>query len=368
MANDRRPTTDDQSMRVLVLAPNWLGDIVMSLPAIAGLRRHFETATLAVAGPAALAPAFNAAEDVEEIVGLPGGGAFRTADDIAVVAEGQFDVAILFPNSFRAAWVVNRAGVQERWGYRTDFRGRLLTRPVAKPRRRRGRVHHAQYYRDLVRGLDIDPGEHTARLRASDDMLARAAVLLERRHAAAEGVYVGIAPGAAYGYAKRWPAERFGEVVVQLERELGATCVLLGTAGDRDAGRAIESAVESAGRAGRAAGDRPGRLVNLIGSTDIRALIGVISRCQAFLSNDSGAMHLAAALGVPVTAVFGPSNEHETAPLGDHTVLTNPVWCRPCLLRECPIDHRCMKGISSDCVADAVARHVRSAGTRMDTA
>ena len=199
-------------------------------------------------------------------------------------------------------------------------------------------------------------------------MLERAAALLERSHVTAEGVCVGIAPGAAYGYAKRWPAERFGEVVVQLERELGATCVLLGTVGDRDAGRAIESAVDAAGRDRQAAGERPGRLVNLIGSTDIRALIGVISRCQAFLSNDSGAMHFAAALGVPVTAMFGPSDEHETAPLGDHTVLTNPVWCRPCLLRECPIDHRCMKGISSDRVADAVARHVRRAGTRMGPA
>jgi heptosyltransferase-2 len=121
-------------------------------------------------------------------------------------------------------------------------------------------------------------------------------------------------------------------------------CVLVGAAGDRDAGREIESALPS-----------DVRVVNLIGRTDLRQLIGVLARCAAFVSNDSGAMHLAAALGVPVTAIFGPTDERVTSPLGNHDVLVHPVFCRPCMLRDCPIDHRCMKGITADAVFAAVS-------------
>jgi len=158
---------------------------------------------------------------------------------------------------------------------------------------------------------------------------------------------VGMAPGAAYGHAKRWPPLRVAEVIGRLTQERGATCVLVGASGDRDAGREIESALPSGVRA-----------VNLIGRTDLRALIGVLSRCAAFVSNDSGAMHLAAAAGVPVTAIFGPTDERVTAPIGNHDVLVHPVFCRPCMLRDCPIDHRCMKGITVEAVVASVERHL----------
>ena len=137
------------------------------------------------------------------------------------------------------------------------------------------------------------------------------------------------------------------ELAVRLARERSATCVLVGAADDRDAGRELESAMPA-----------DVKVVNLIGRTDLRLLIGLLSHLHAFVSNDSGAMHLAAAVGVPVTAIFGPTDERVTAPLGDHDVLVHQVFCRPCMLRDCPIDHRCMKGITVDAAFAAISRRL----------
>jgi heptosyltransferase-2 len=157
-----------------------------------------------------------------------------------------------------------------------------------------------------------------------------------------------MAPGAAYGQAKQWPPDRMAEVAMQLVRHDDATIVVVGASHDRDAARAIESWFRAH------APDVAGRVVNLTGRTSLGALVGVVARMAAFVANDSGAMHLAAALGRPVVAIFGPTDERATRPLGRHQVLNVPVFCRPCMLRDCPIDHRCMKRISSDTVYGAV--------------
>ena len=202
-----------------------------------------------------------------------------------------------------------------------------------------------------MRALGVDVPDTAPSIRPSAATLARADEILRSRGADRHVLLVGIAPGAAYGHAKRWPPRRVAEVVQLLSADPGATCVLVGAAGDRDAGREIESALPA-----------PAQVVDLIGRTDLRVLVGVLSRCAAFVSNDSGAMHLAAAVGVPVTAIFGPTDERATAPIGDHDVLVHPVFCRPCMLRDCPIDHRCMKGISAVDVAERVrARLARGA-------
>jgi heptosyltransferase-2 len=184
-------------------------------------------------------------------------------------------------------------------------------------------------------------------LDVSEATRSRAARLLEQHGLSPETALVGFAPGAAYGHAKRWPPDRVAGVIERLARERGVRSVLLGAGGDREAGRAIESTLPS-----------DVGVVNLIGRTDLRLLMGVIRACRAFVSNDSGAMHLAAALGVPVTAIFGPTNERATAPIGDHDVILKQVFCRPCMLRECPIDHRCMKRISDEDVYGALTRRM----------
>ncbi len=353
-------------MRVLVRAPNWLGDIVMALPAIAGIRRHFSSDRLTIAGPTGL---------IHVVATVPGVDAFLALESVGtgtagwvwrkhaqIIASGGFDNVILFPNSFHAAWVAKRAGVPERWGYGTSFRSWLLTRHAPRPARHLRRTHsQVEYYQDLIRELGIDPILAEPHITVPGGLRGRAGEFLERYGWEPGTITIGIAPGAAYGHAKRWPAGRFGELIKMLQYEFDATCVLVGSAGDRDAGYAIESWLRSVryrvGPLGRVAS--VSRVVNLIGRTDIKMLMGVLSFCRAMVSNDSGAMHLAAALGLPVTAVFGPTDERVTSPPGQHEILTNPVWCRPCMLRECPIDHRCMTRISSHRVFEAVSQQVQ---------
>ena len=325
--------------RVLIRAPNWLGDAVMALPAMAAVRRTFPRSTLAVAAPAGVAPMFQemtgAAQD-ELLTVEPG-------TEKAAVSAGRFDLAILLPNSFRSAWVAHRAGVPHRWGLASSARGWLLTRSVRPPNRPR---HQSARYLALMDALGVSGSDDHPRVSVTAASAERARDLLSRNGLDASSTVVGMAPGAAYGHAKRWPPSRMAELIGRLGAR-GARCILVGAAGDRDAGREIESALPAASG-----------VVNLIGRTDLRLLTGVLERCQAFVSNDSGAMHLAAAVGVPVTAIFGPTDERVTSPIGNHDVLIQQVFCRPCMLRDCPIDHRCMKRISVDQVFEAVARRL----------
>jgi heptosyltransferase-2 len=324
--------------RLVVRMPNWLGDAVMALPAVSALRDAYPDAHLAVAAIPSIAPMFEELTPVRQQQVL---GVDKAHEADGLRAAGA-DTILLLPNSFRAAWVARRAAIPERWGYAAGVRGPLLTRGIGRPR---GERHQSEYYAELVRGLGIPVEVSPPRIGVTAATATRAAAALESIDAA--GSIVGFAPGAAYGHAKRWPPERVAEVVARLVRERQAACLLVGAPADREAGRAIESSLP------------PGvRVLNLIGRTDLRLLIGVLARCRAFVSNDSGAMHLAAAAGVPVTAIFGPTNERATAPLGEHDVLVEPVFCRPCMLRECPIDHRCMKRISSGAVYASVTRRL----------
>jgi heptosyltransferase-2 len=340
--------------RIVVRPPNWLGDAVLALPALAAVRRAYPAAHLTIAASPAVAPLFREETDAapDRVVELP--PATRAA---AAALEGDaFDLGILFPNSLRSAWQFWRAGIRERWGYATAGRGLLLTRR-SRPERRRGVVHQADYYRDLVAGLGVPcPADVAPRIVPRRPSLERAAALLAQYGIAPDARLVGFAPGAAYGQAKQWPPQRVAEVIARLARETGMTAVAFGATHDREAARAIEFWLRAH------APDVAPRFVDLIGRTSLGALIGAIGRMQAFVTNDSGAMHLAAALGRPVVAVFGPTDERATRPLGaSHAVITETVFCRPCLLRDCPIDHRCMRRIPVDAVYDAVRARLAAA-------
>jgi len=337
---------DAATARILVRPPNWLGDAVLALPAIAAIRRHFAGADLAIAAPFSIAALFRQDTDArpDRVVEMPADPRSQLA---ALRGEGA-SIGVLFPNSFGSALQLRRAGVRERWGYPSSARGLLLTRK-SRPPRRRGPRHQSDYYRDLVRGLGIDCDDALApRLAPSAPSAARAEALLLQHRVDLSAPVVGFAPGAAYGQAKQWPTDRVAQLAAALVRDRGVTCVLLGASHDRAAARAIESWLRAQ------APDALPRVISLVGHTSLGALIGVIDRTAAFVSNDSGAMHVAAALGRPVVAIFGPTDERATRPIGDHTVITQDVFCRPCMLRDCPIDHRCMKRITVDAVAAAV--------------
>ena len=327
--------------RILIRAPNWLGDAVLALPAMSAIRTAYPAAALTVAAVPAVAPLFHEGTAVRPDAVLP----VEKPHELESLRRTAADLAVILPNSFRSAWICRRAGIAERWGYRTVGRGLLLTRSIRRPRRP---LHQADYYRHLVAacGLDVPGGDPFVAI--TPETAARAHALLAASGVAPGAAVVGLAPGAAYGHAKRWPPARAAELAAGL-RAAGVSVVLVGAPGDRSAGREIESSLP--GGTG---------IVNLIGRTDLRLFAGVLAACRAFVANDSGAMHLAAAVGVPVTAIFGPTDERATAPLGDHDVIIHQVFCRPCMLRECPIDHRCMRGIPVQRVHDSVMRRLAS--------
>jgi heptosyltransferase-2 len=317
-------------LEILILAPNWLGDAIMALPAIRDVRVHFHGQPLAVAARPSIAAVFRAVPDVDRIIRVE-----RGSEPSLLRA----DIGILFPNSFRSAWMLKKAGVKERWGYRTDFRGPLLTRAIRKPK---GRVSFPEYYSNLIRQLGIETGPLTTQLKLPAATSAAARALLEERGWQPGQPLVGIAPGAAFGHAKRWPAKRYAELASMLIDE-GAACVILGRSEDRDAACEIKG-------------------IDLIGQTDLMMLMGIVAQCTAVVANDSGAMHVAGALGVPVVGIWGPTDERYSTPVTPDenartlAVLSEPVFCRPCFLPDCPIDHRCMKRIPTTRVHAAVRR------------
>ena len=274
----------------------------------------------------------------------------RLGQNVNAIRSSGADVAILLPNSMHVALMAARAGIAERWGYRRDIRRVFLSRAIASPP---GKLHQVDYYRHLVAALGFVNGPREPVLTVPDVAVASARRLLAECGWTGDRRLVGIAPGAAYGGAKRWPPDRFAGVIGALSRDEGLACVIVGGAADSTAAMAIEAELGKISRRPQA-----GAVINLVGRTDLAQLCGVLALAAAFVSNDSGAMHVAAAVGVPVVAMFGPTDERVTSPVGRRSaeVLTAPAWCRPCMLRECPLDHRCLSGITVDRAVGAVRK------------
>lgn len=318
--------------RVVVFAPNWLGDAVMALPAIESLRRGCPDATVDVAARPSVAPLFAMVDGVGVVV-------LDRRADTAMLRDRQYDAALLLPNSFNVARVARRAGIPKRWGYAGNFRSWLLTRAVPPP----SRLHQIESYRHLARALGFPDAEPEPRLSIPDALREEGAERLRSEGWDGQRHLVALAPGAAFGSAKRWPASSFAALVDRYAAR-GVQTMMVGSRGDMAAGREVAGSIRGSGRP-----------IDLMGRTDLRALASVLAQARVLVTNDSGAMHFAAAMGISVTAMFGPTIEKETRPVGrgQASVLTTPVWCRPCMLRECPLTHRCMRGITVDAVFDS---------------
>ena len=381
----------ERPSRLLVLAPNWLGDAVMALPLLADVRRAWPETTIVVAGRRSVAALFRMVPGVDETITLDGGGGLAALTtwkrNAATLAQGGFDAACLLPNSFAAAWTASRANIPQRWGYATDWRSRLLTTAV----RVFGRgLHQAAYYQGLGTALGFPAGPLHARVTISDEARASARALLSQYGLADEQRFVVMAPGAAYGRAKQWLPVRFAELATLLARD-GVSTVLVGSQADAAVcaeiarmtglkpgptsrflkrpssqksvvGPGFSPVIEDANPNLKKpiVGPGFGPVIDLSGKTDLPTLAGIVSLAHSVVANDSGAMHLAAAVGAKVVAVFGATDETRTSPLpaGDDApppvIVSTDVWCRPCMLRECPIDHRCMTGISAQRVFESL--------------
>lgn len=327
--------TPPMPRRLLVRAPNWIGDAVMATPTLTALRAGLPGARIAVLARPVVAEVLAEHPAVDEMVlddhrGAHKGLAGRWRLASAVRARG-FDAALLLPNSFDAALVAALARVPTRVGYRTDARGPLLT--VSLPSPARPLPHMTAYYLALLSAWRLTGEAGAVSLAVTPAERDKARLRLSEWGVPSGDRVVAVNPGAAYGSAKRWPAERFAELGERLVRD-GVFVVVLGAAGERALGDAIVA------RLGR-------RAVNAAGSTTIREAMAVLTWCRRLVTNDSGPMHVAAALGVPVTAIFGPTDPRATRPIGEQVSLVqHAVECAPCRYRDCPIDHPCMTAVS----------------------
>ncbi len=329
-------------MKILVRSTNWVGDAVMSIPALEALRARWPEAEITVAGRDSVVGLFRGQGFADRLVGLgsAGHGAPRAVERLAAgLRRERFDLGVVLPNSFASAWLMWRAGARERVGYARNARGWLLTRAIPVPKTGETPAHECYYYLELLRRagwLDKLPSVERVRLRVEPEAVARAEEKLQAK--GATGLRVALAAGASYGAAKCWPAERYAAVADRLAEELGASILLFGTPAEREIGARIAAAMS-----------RPA--VNLVGETSVAELPALLAVCGLFLGNDSGAMHVAAAVGLPVTAVFGSTDPEGTAPLTPERVIArHRVSCSPCFLRYCPVDHRCMTRIPVDAV------------------
>lgn len=322
---------------ILVFAPSWIGDAVMSLGAVRVLRRERPGARIVALTRPSLAELYEGVDEVDSTLGYDPRGSDRGLSGLRAAArqirsEG-FDLCLLLPNAFRAAAFARLAGIPERWGYATESRGFLLTRDVPPAPRPFGR-HQAYYYLELMSGLGFRTSTPDVSLKVNGGKRKRARALLEREGWDGKSALVGVHPGASGSRAKIWSPARFGQVMGKLAAAMGARVVVLAGASEGALAREVEAAL-----------DEPPLMLQ--GKTSLGELLGVLSELSFFLANDSGPMHLAAALGIPTLAVFGPTDPGETGPLGPRArFVREPVDCSPCLYRDCPIDHRCMERIS----------------------
>jgi len=344
---------------VLIRGTNWIGDVVMTFPAIAAVRATLPKAHLTVLVKPWVADLVRMHPAVDEVLlyerpGRHDGlrGFFTLARELR---RRRFDAAILLQNAIEAAILARLAGIPVRAGYSTDARGLLLTHPVSRPPGIHT-VHQSLYYLGMLEALGFTPPGTSVPIVPTEEQ-GRAA----ERHLAQMGIagrrpLVGMAPGAAYGPAKRWFPERFAAVADRLAGLYGCPVLLFGSAGDRASTQAVRAAAKTA-------------LVDIAGRTPLGDAIALIACCDLFVTNDSGLMHVAGALGVPTVAVFGSTNPKTTYPLGERTVLIRkPVDCSPCLKPECPTDFRCMDRVTVEEVLDHSTRLLEEAGYRRGNA
>ena len=365
--------------RILIRGTNWLGDAVMTTPALMRLREKFPDAYVAILTPEKLQDLWRNHPAVNETVTfIAGEGVFTVAKKLRI---GKFDTALVLPNSPRSAIEVFLAGIPQRVGYARPWRNLFLTQTVApregavkmhkrsveeikgliaqepeagsrKPKLLKS-AHQSLEYLHLAAALGANPEPLPPRLSVTSGEVEAAGKKLKLEQIS--GLVFGLNPGAEYGPAKRWPIERFIATAREIQKRTNCTWILFGGKNDAEFTKQIESALGGQS------------VLNLAGKTSLRELMALLKRCRVFLTNDTGPMHVAAALGVPVVAIFGSTSPELTGPISSgelhHQILTSKTPCAPCFLRECPIDFRCMNGIGVEQVAETVIRSSNRSNT-----
>jgi len=328
--------------KILIRSTNWIGDAIMTTPAVRTIRANFPAAQIAILAYPWVADVFRASPHVDEVIIFDRDGEHRGARGLwrlaRQLAARNFDLAILLQNAFKAALIVRLAGIPLRAGYSRDGRRLLLTHPV-KIRPEIRKLHQVHYYQGLCRDLGMKLGSDQLFLQ-----LAPAAESWAKDFIAySEGrPVIGLNPGAAYGPAKCWPVERYGALAARLATELNAVIPVFGTAADAYTAGAIKAFA-------------PKQVVDLAGATSLAEAMALIGHCDAFVTNDSGLMHVAAAQNTPLVAIFGSTDQVATGPFSERAVVVRKeLDCQPCFRTHCRADFRCMTEIGVDEVFAAV--------------
>jgi len=322
------PEAELKPFRILIRSSNWLGDAVMSVPAVRAIKNGRPDAHVTILAPEKISSIWRLIPEADEVLVLPNKSIFAAMRLIA--RQPKFDVAVLFPNSLRVALEVLQ--IPRKVGYRGHARAWLLNQIVRKSRKAGPPEHHAMRFLRIAVDCGADVQITTPpslNLAPSSNPKPKSAPL-------------GLCPGAEYGPAKRWLPERFAEVANAISDKSQAKWILFGTKSDKAIGETIATAL----------GDK---CINRIGETTLEELVSELRDCRALLTNDTGTMHLAGLLGVPSVAIFGSTEPALTGPLGNgHRIVRHHVECSPCFLRQCPIDFRCMKEVGTEQVIEAM--------------
>jgi len=331
---------------IIVRMPNWLGDCVMGTPILTDLRKRYPKAEITAMCQANVAELFEKDPDVDELFRFSRSkGLIHRISERNIVAKlkkGRHDLGILLTNSFSSAWRFKQGGVKNILGFRADMRLMLLDHPISFPENVKEQ-HLVLTYKEQLKPLGVEISETMPRLYVSDDEIRGAWDFVKRFDIDPSCNILGVNPGAAYGSAKCYPPERFSEVAKNLIDAHPKNVVIF--FGDGSHKELTNSICQGLGK----------RVINLAGQTSIRELLALIKTCDAFLTNDSGPMHIADSLDVPLVALFGSTSPIATGPYRQsQNIIQKKVPCSPCFKRVCPIDFPCMKKISSREVTDAV--------------
>lgn len=334
-----------QPNKILIRGVNWIGDAVLTIPAIKSIRKAFPGSHISLLIKPWVSDVFKENRDIDEIILYEKSHeSFSGKLELAKkLRQEKFDIAILLQNAFDAAFITWLAGIPERIGYQRDMRGFLLTKPVPLNKDVL-KKHQLYYYLDLLKSVGIETSDIQPYIYLTDDEREWARNTISSSFSDNHTPLVGINPGATFGSAKRWPAERFAWLTDRIINELNGRVIIFGGSSE------VQIATEIVEIAESKTTEDGGRILMMAGKTGLRELSALISECDAFISNDSGPMHIASALLMPIIAIFGSTNRAATGPFGQpHKVISKNLPCAPCMKRECPEKHlRCMTEITAD--------------------
>jgi heptosyltransferase-2 len=329
--------------RIVVRGTNWVGDAVMTVPALREIRRLFPESHITLATRAWAQGLFEDAEFLDDLMVHEGSGLRSVIHQVRQWRRRSFDLAILLPNSLETALVASLAGVPMRVGYATDGRQKLLTHPLELPESRSSQ-HEVFYYLNIIARLEwlvkrdqsFLNTQPDASLEVSESRKLAARSLLRTSGITDGRPLIALCPGSINSRAKRWPADRYAALADRFIDESGAAVLLIGSSAEEVVSLEVSGRMRN-------------KPVILTGKTELKELVAVLSLVDLLVTNDTGPAHIAAALGRPTLVIFGPTNPLTTRPFSPLAeIVRQPPDCAPCMLRDCPIDHRCMTAISPD--------------------